>query len=212
MIGDLKDVVATQKAKMNEVLVVDLMRSGYPTVVISTKKDEAKLQSELQDALGASHLGFDSASHQRLHLHDWGGVIGLVENSMIPRPKLSASAKADEHMVFSFTPWNPTGREKMLGMAQLAFDAGMRAMIVMTTKTRECGKASTFGALRLALLGRPISYYEDTSGVLEQCAAVEATMQTLEQTGHVEFYHVPNAEFPVSLEEQARMTANGGAT
>jgi hypothetical protein len=128
---------------------------------------------------------------------------------MIPRPKLSTSAKADEHMVFSFTPWNPAGRGKMLEMAQLAFDAGMRAMIVMTTKTRECGKASTFGALRLALLGRSISYYEDTSGVLEQCAAVEATMQTLEQTGHVEFYHVPNAEFPVSLEEQARMTANG---
>jgi hypothetical protein len=77
VIGDLKDVVATQKAKMNDVLVVDLMRSGYPTVVISAKKDEAKLQSALQDALGASHLGFDSASHQRLHLHDWGGVIGL---------------------------------------------------------------------------------------------------------------------------------------
>jgi hypothetical protein len=189
------------------------MSQGYPTVVIAAKKNKKELHDQLKDALtkiiglDTSNQSLDSMtcpSNRRLHLHDWGGVIQIADEKFSEGARLSAAVRTDDHFVFSFTPWNEKGREELPRMADVAAAAGMRAMIVMTKKRGQCGKASTFAALQEALPTRPISYYEDTFEVLQECAQASTPEMPLDSQ-NVRLFHVLNPDHPVSKADKKIM-------
>merc|ERR1719468_117302 len=76
----------------------------------------------------------------------------------------------------------------------------------MTQKEGKCGKADTFSALSHALPDQRITYYEDTYGVLRECALQEG-MEALIQGGTRALQHVSSPEFPV--EDAERMGMQG---
>lgn len=196
MAKPLAEVTSTlAKANKNEVLVVDALGN---TSVIATKKEDAAFRAQLSEALAALRLG------PTLHLHDWGGVIGEADKDGRCALRAETLSGAD-HIVFSFTPWNAKGRAELPRMADFARDAGFRGMLIMTQKEGKCGKADTFSALSHALPDQHITYYEDTYGVLRECALKEG-MEALIQGGTRSLQHVLSPEFPVEDAEREGMT------
>ena len=175
--ASLTDVIdKIPKVKKYEVFVVDLMAANFQTVTIAAKKNKQKFQNELSIALDALKLS------STLELHDWGGVISVAEDADCVALATGQDIGVDR-LVFSFTPWSDDkidesgnveregGKTKLPKMAQFAKEAGFRAMVVMTRKEGNCGKAETFNALRLWGPEKNVAYFEDTYDVLNLCAA-----------------------------------------
>ena len=168
-------IVKIPKVKKYEVFVVDLMAANFQTVTIAAKKNKQKFQNELSIALDALKLS------STLELHDWGGVIGVAKDD--GRVALATGQDIGvDRLVFSYTPWSDDkidesgnvkqgGKTKLPEMAQFAKEAGFRAMVVMTKKEGNCGKADTFNALRQWGPEKNVAYFEDTYDVLKLCVA-----------------------------------------
>jgi len=169
-----------EKANKKEVFIINLADAS-PSVEVLKGKD-AGFGQALEAAVNSLCLGDGP-----YRLHDWGGVISNAEES--ERTKLRQQEGAD--IVFSFTPWNAKGKEKIPGMMDFARSAGFVAMVIMTQKEGQAGKADTFSHFRSVREDVPITYYEDTYDVIKQCTK-----------GNTTCYHVFSPEFPVAESEK----------
>lgn len=165
-----------EKASKKEVFLIDFGKDGSPVEVVQGKQDDfGKAIKAAVDKLGLGDGPY--------RLHDWGGVIQHAEEGQ--RSKLRNQIGCD--IVFSFTPWNPRGKQLLPSMIDFARSAGFVAMVIMTCKEGRGGKVDTFKHFRDSRTDVAMTYYEDTYDVIKECVGANTTC-----------YHVPSPEFPVT--------------